>query len=229
MVSVNRLNINSNDPQNVPQGAVTTVQFSQHAVFRNQYVYPSDYVLHAFSSVTLKANHIYNIEQLATDLNTGFGSTVASKVSDTTYKMTNPSSTGKLKLKMNEDLGIAADTEIAASGNADFTITDFTHEGAPLNSGALDFGSGVSKCSYLSLPNLITSSRCSSGHRSVITSCINGSSEIYGSYAQRSDDSEIYHLTSKSEVDQIDVMILDESHKEAEIGSLPVFIELTFA
>jgi hypothetical protein len=229
IVNVNRLNINSNDPQTVPQGAVTTIQFTQYALFKNRYVYPSDYRVSAFSSVTLKGNHVYNIEQLVTDLNTGFGSTVASKVSDTSYKMTNPSSTGKLKLKLNADLGITADTEIAASGNVDFSITDFTHEGAPLNSGTLDFGSGVSKCSYLSIPNLITSSRCSSGHRSIISSVINGSTDIYGSYASRTDDSGTFHLTSKSEIDQLEIMILDEKHQEADIGELPVFIELTFA
>ena len=229
VVSHNRMNIISGDEQTIPAAAVTTITFTQYCVFQNTLVFPSEYNDHAMTKITLKTNHVYNCEQLVADLNAAFGSTVATKVSDIVYKITNPSSTGGLKLKANDDLGINLDTIIGVSANHDFTISDFTHEGAAVNTGSLDFGSGVSKCSYLSLPNLITSSRCSSGHRSVITSCINSSTEIYGSYAQRSDDSEIYHLTSKSEVDQIDVMILDESHKEAEIGELPVFIELTFA
>ena len=228
IVSHNRMNILSGDPQTVPAGAVMTLTFSQHCVFHNQLVFPSEYNDGAMPKVTFKVNHVYNVEQLVSDYNTAFGTTVATKVNDNIYRIANPSSTGALLFKKNEDLGITEDTKIGISANHDFTINDFTHASAPLHTGALDFGSGVSKCSYLAIPNLITSSRCSSGHRSIITSVINSSTEIFGSYAQRTDDSGIYHITSKSEIDQLEIVILDENMKEAEIGELPVFIELSF-
>ena len=229
IVSNNRMNILSGDPQTVPAGAVMTVTFSQHCVFQNQLVFPSEYDDGAMPKVTFKVNHVYNVEQLAADYNAAFGTTVATKVSDTVYRITNPSSSGALLFKKNEALGITEDTKIGISANHDFTISDFTHASEALHTGSLDFGSAVSKCSYIALPNLITSSRCSSGHRSIITSVINASTEIYGSYAQRTDDSATYHLTSKAEIDHVEIMVLDEFMKEADIGELPIFLELSFA
>ena len=229
IVTHNRMNIVSGHEQEIPVGAVMSVAFTQHCIFQNTLVFPSEYNDFAMSKITLKSNHVYNCEQLVADLNTGFGSTAATKVSDNVYKITNPSSTGGLKLKANTALGIDLDTTIGVGANHDFTVPDFTHPGTPVNTGSLDFGSSVSKCTYIALPNLITSSRCSSGHRSIITSCINQSTDIYGSYSSRTDDSGIYHLTSKTEIDHLDIMVMDENHKEADIGELPIFLELTFA
>ena len=98
--------------------------------------------------------------------------------------------------------------------------------GQTFHTGHLDFGSSISKVSYLALPNLIKSSRCGIGRQSIVTSVLNTDSTTYGNYATRIDDSAAEHILGKNEVDEIHIQVLTEDHTEAKLGELPVFVEL---
>ena len=50
-----------------------------------------------------------------------------------------------------------------------------------------------------------------------------------GTYATRTDDSDSYHQLGKNEVDDIRIQILTENHTHADLGELPVFVELEFS
>ena len=101
-----------------------------------------------------------------------------------------------------------------------------TPSGGTLRTSHLDFGSSISKVCYLAIPNLVNSSRCGLGRQSIVTSVLNPAGATYGTYATRIDDSGSEHILGKNEVDAIHIHILDENHDLAELGELPVFVEL---
>lgn len=209
-------------------GGQQVAVFSTSLVATNHAVFPSDYSQAAMPTINLSSHTVYTCATLVAALNTGFGSTVASVISTNVYRITNPSSTFKMLLKQNEELGIGGDTEIAPSGTHDFTVLHWINVGETFTTGPLDFGSRVSKVCYLAIPNIITTSRCGFGHQSIATSVLNQGSSSYGAYSHRTDDSTSYHLTNKKDIDEIHVQILNEKHQTADLGSLPVFVELEF-
>lgn len=227
VVTSNKLNLKG-DEKTIPAYSSAAFSFSVDAVLTPEYVFLSNFNTVALPTFSFDAGNIYTVAEFVADINAQYGSTLASVVSTNVYRLTNPSSTAKIRLIKNTAAGILTSQEIAVSSSADFTLTDFSVTGTPLNTGSLDFGSGVSKVSYISLPNLVTTSRCGSGHRSICTSIMNQSTEIYGSYATRVDDSEAYHTTNVNEISEIQVKLLDENHNVADIGELPLFLELVF-
>jgi len=213
----------------ISNGAASIQNFSTDCNLTSEAMYPSAITGGSPTAhVSFTQGTIYNVNTLIAAINTAYGSTIASVVSANDYRITNPSSTLKMKWTENVNLGVLSDTELAVSGSHDFKVEEWRHNGAAVHTGHLDFGSRTSKVCYLSLPSMIYNSRCHNGHQSIATSIINTSNSVYGSYATRTDDSDSYYLTAKSEIDEVKVRILDENHNLAELGDLPIFLELEF-
>jgi len=100
---------------------------------------------------------------------------------------------------------------------------------ATLQTGPVDLGSSMSKITYVGLPNLVNTSRSGIGHRGIVTSVLNQHTSSFGVYQTRTDDSGSVHVLNRSEVDHVRVQILDENFKRADVGDLPVFLELEFS